>query len=78
MARLQRCQAHVARNVLAKAPKKLQQAVVDDLRGIFHAPSCSSLAGFDQLSLCFFDLDHCVDQRFCHGFLKSLPGPFAF
>jgi len=38
-ARVQRCQVHVARNILAKAPKKLKQAVADELRGIFYAPS---------------------------------------
>jgi len=38
-AKVQRCQVHVARNILAKAPKKLKQAVADDLRGIFYAPS---------------------------------------
>ncbi len=36
-AKVQRCQVHVARNVLAKAPKKLKQAVADDLRSIFYA-----------------------------------------
>jgi len=30
-ARVQRCQVHVARNVLAKVPKKLKQAVADDI-----------------------------------------------
>ena len=38
-ARVQRCQVHVARNVLAKVPKKLKQDVADDLRVIFYAPS---------------------------------------
>jgi len=38
-ARIQRCQVHVARNVLAKVPKKLKQAVADDVRTIFYAPS---------------------------------------
>ena len=36
-AKVQRCQVHVARNVLAKVPKKLKQAVADDLRSIFYA-----------------------------------------
>jgi putative transposase len=35
----QRCQVHVARNVLAKVPKKLKQAVADDMRSIFYASS---------------------------------------
>jgi len=36
---IQRCQVHVARNVLAKVPKKLKQAVANDVRTIFYAPS---------------------------------------
>ena len=36
---VQRCQVHVARNVLAKVPKKLKQAVTDDMRSIFYASS---------------------------------------
>lgn len=39
LAKVQRCQVHVARNVLAKVPKKLKQAVADDLRVIFYASS---------------------------------------
>lgn len=38
-AKVQRCQVHVARNVLAKVPKKLKEAVADDLRAISYAPS---------------------------------------
>ncbi|MFA4917358.1 MAG: transposase [Syntrophales bacterium] len=38
-ARVQRCQVHVARNVLAKVPIKFKQEVADDLRSIFYAPS---------------------------------------
>ncbi len=38
-AKVQRCQVHVARNVLAKAPKKLKKAVADDIRSIFYASS---------------------------------------
>jgi putative transposase len=38
-ARLQRCQVHVARNVLAKAPHKVKALVADDLRSIFYASS---------------------------------------
>ena len=36
-AKVQRCQVHVTRNVLAKVPKKLKKAVADDLRSIFYA-----------------------------------------
>jgi len=38
-AKVQRCQVHAARNVLAKVPKKFKQDVADDLRSIFYAPS---------------------------------------
>jgi len=38
-AKIQRCQVHVARNVLAKVPKKLKQAIADDMRSIFYASS---------------------------------------
>ena len=37
--KVQRCQVHVARNVLAKTPKKIKQNVADDLRSIFYASS---------------------------------------
>jgi len=35
--KVQRCQVHVARNVLAKVPQKLKQPVADDMRSIFYA-----------------------------------------
>jgi len=38
-AKVQRCQVHVAANVLAKMPKKLKKAVADDMRSIFYASS---------------------------------------
>jgi putative transposase len=38
-AKTQRCQVHVAKNVLAKVPRKLKQAVADDMRSIFYASS---------------------------------------
>jgi len=37
--KVQRCQIHVVRNVLAKVPRKLKEAVADDLRSIFYASS---------------------------------------
>lgn len=36
-AKVQRCQVHVAQNVLAKVPKKFKQEVADDVRSIFYA-----------------------------------------
>jgi len=38
-AKVQRCQVHVVRNVLAKVPKKFKQAVAKDIKTIFYAPS---------------------------------------
>jgi putative transposase len=38
-AKIQRCQVHVARNVIAKVPRKLKQEVADGLRSIFYASS---------------------------------------
>lgn len=37
-ARIQRCQVHVSRNVLAKVPRKRKQEVADRVRDIFYAP----------------------------------------
>jgi len=37
--KVQRCQVHVARNVLAKVPQKLKHGVADDIRSIFYACS---------------------------------------
>jgi putative transposase len=37
-AKVQRCQVHVARNVLSKVAKQSQQKVADHLRSIFYAP----------------------------------------
>jgi len=49
-ARIQRCQVHVARNVLAKVPQKLKKTVADDLRSIFYA---SSRKKADEFALSF-------------------------
>jgi putative transposase len=38
-AKVQRCQIHVARNVLAKVPRKLKKRVGDEIRSIFYASS---------------------------------------
>jgi putative transposase len=37
--KVQRCQVHVVRNVLAKVPRKLKQQVADEIRSIFYASS---------------------------------------
>jgi len=36
-AKVQRCQLHVARNVLAKVPRKLKKTIADEVRSIFYA-----------------------------------------
>ncbi len=38
-AKVQRCQVHVVRNVLAKVPRKLKKAVADNIRSIYYASS---------------------------------------
>jgi putative transposase len=48
-AKVQRCQVHVTRNVLAKVPRKLKKEVADDLRSIFYASS-------KQKAMEFFDI----------------------
>ena len=48
LATLQRCQVHVARNVIAKVPRKLKQEVADDLRSIFYASSKKKAYEFAQ------------------------------
>jgi len=43
---VQRCQVHVARNIIAKVPKKIKQKVADDLRSIFYASSKAKALSF--------------------------------
>ena len=38
-AKVQRCQIHAARNVLAKVPRKLKKVIGDEIRSIFYASS---------------------------------------
>ena len=38
-AKVQRCQVHVARNILCKVPQNMKQKVADDLRSVFYAES---------------------------------------
>ena len=48
-AMIQRCQVHVARNVLAKVARKIKKNVADEVRSIFYASSRSkALEFFDQ------------------------------
>jgi putative transposase len=48
-AKVQRCQVHVARNVLAKVPRKFKKEVADDLRSIFYASSKEKALEFHEL-----------------------------
>lgn len=45
-AKVQRCQVHVARNILAKVPQKLKKDVADQVRSIFYASSKSKAIEF--------------------------------
>jgi len=45
-AKVQRCQVHVARNILAKVPRKLKKDVADEVRSIFYASSKSKAIEF--------------------------------
>ena len=45
-AKVQRCQVHVARNVLAKVPRKLKKDIADEVRSIFYASSRKKALGF--------------------------------
>jgi putative transposase len=45
-AKVQRCQLHVARNVLAKVPRKLKKTIADEIRSIFYASSRKKAMGF--------------------------------
>jgi len=46
---VQRCQVHVARNILAKVPRKLKKIIGDEVRSIFYASSRKkALQFFDQ------------------------------
>jgi putative transposase len=45
-AKVQRCQIHVSRNVLAKVPRKLKKTIADEVRSIFYASSRKKAIGF--------------------------------
>jgi Transposase and inactivated derivatives len=45
-AKIQRCQVHVARNVLAKVPRRIKKEVADGLRSIFYASSQEKAKAF--------------------------------
>ena len=45
-AKVQRCQVHVARNVMSKVPHSIKQKVADDLRSVFYAESKKKALSF--------------------------------
>ena len=45
-AKVQRCQVHVARNILCKVPQNMKQKVADDLRSVFYAESKKKALSF--------------------------------
>ena len=45
-AKVQRCQVHVARNVLCKVPKQMKEKVADDMRSVFYADTKSKALTF--------------------------------
>ena len=45
-AKVQRCQVHVARNILAKVPQKLKKDVADQVRSIFYASTKAKAINF--------------------------------
>src|SRR5208283_5303548 len=47
-AKVQRCQVHVARNVLAKVTRAQKREVADDMRSIFYASSRPKAEGFSK------------------------------
>jgi len=53
----QRCQVHVARNVLAKVPRKIKKDVADDLRSIFYASSEKKALDFFKYFKCKWEKD---------------------
>jgi len=67
-AKVQRCQVHVSRNVLAKVPRKLKKAVADDLRSIFYASS-------KKKAMAFFDIFKDRWQQDLPSAVKCLENP---
>jgi putative transposase len=45
-AKVQRCQVHVARNIMSKVPHNIKQKVADDLRSVFYAESKKKALSF--------------------------------
>lgn len=56
-AKVQHCQFHVARNVLAKVPRNVKKAVADDLRSIFCASSWKKADEFAAASAAKWERD---------------------
>ena len=63
---VQRCQVHLARNILSKVPIKHKKEVADDLRSIFYASSKDKAMGFFKEFKNKYDKEH---KR--HAFISS-------
>lgn len=48
-AKIQRCQVHVARNIICKVPQNMKQKVADDIRSIFYASTKEKAMEFSAL-----------------------------
>ena len=53
-AKVQRCQVHVARNVIAKVPRKQKKDIADEIRSIFYASSKQKAKTFFNELIFFF------------------------
>jgi putative transposase len=78
-AKIQRCRVHVAGNVLAKVPKKLKQAVADDMRSIFYASSKDKAIEFFKAFKQRWEKDLPFYQQFAHKEFtqKKLTAPIS-
>jgi len=74
-AQVQRCQVHVARNVVAKVPHKLKKEVADDLRSIFYA---SSREKADELYKSFYEKWNKVIPSAVKSLSQSIDGCLTF
>ncbi len=64
-AKTQRCQVHVAKNVLAKVQRKQEKTMADDLRSVFYAST-------KEKTLQFYDIFQKAWQTECPSAAKCL------
>ncbi|NBV29041.1 IS256 family transposase [bacterium] len=79
-AKIQRCQVHVARNVLSKCPAKIKKEVADEMRSVFYASSKKKALEFfekmktkrqSEIPSAIKCLEHSLEQTLCY---LSFPG----